>query len=158
MKKILSLTVLFAGISLAVFSQAQKENDKTHKRGREHPRIERKMTHRTPEEIAKAKTEDLDQRLKFTDTQRNEVYAVQLEQAKQTAAHRDEMKALQSKWREERKGSQAKLGEILTPEQQQQLKESYVQRYKDNRKGTKGEFRKRGMIKKKMSDQENAES
>ncbi len=157
MKKALSLAVLLAGISLATFAQEQKDTERSFKKERKHPRTEKKIADRTPEEIAKVKTEHLDKRLKFTDAQRTEVYAVQLEQAEQAATHRNEMKKLQSKWREEMKGSQVKLGEILTPEQQQQLKESYAQRRKDKFKGSKGEFRKRGMIEKRVPDTENTE-
>lgn len=157
MKKTLSLAVLFVGIGLATFAQEQKDTERSFKRERKHPRTERKIANRTPEEIAKVKTEQLDKRLKFTDAQRTEVYSVQLEHAKQAVAHRDEMKKLQSKWREEMKDSQKKMGEILTPEQQQRLKESYAHRRKGKFRGTKGEFRKRGMIEKQTPDTENRE-
>ncbi|HLT86340.1 MAG TPA: hypothetical protein VKZ57_02045 [Sphingobacterium sp.] len=157
MKKVLSLAVLFAGISLATFAQEQKDTERSFKKERKHPRMERKIANRTPEEIAKMKTEQLDKRLKFTDAQRTEVYAVQLEQAKRAATHRDEMRKLQSKWREEMKGSQEKMGEILTPEQQQQLKESYAQHRKGKFRGSKGEFRKRGTIEKQIPEAENTE-
>src|SRR5690606_42021533 len=77
MKKALSLAVLFAGISLATFAQEHKEIDKRLiKKERKHPRMVKKMEKQTPEEIAKLKTERLDKQLKFTDAQRNEVYAV----------------------------------------------------------------------------------
>lgn len=157
MKKVLSLAVLFAGISLATFAQEQKDTERSFKGERKQPRMEKKITPRTPEEIAKMKTEHLDKQLKLTDAQRAEVYAVQLEQAKRVAAHRDEMRKLQSKWREEMKGSQEKMGEILTPEQQQQLKEKYAQRGKGRFKGRKEEFRKRGMIEKQIPETENTE-
>lgn len=157
MKKALSLAVLFAGISLATFAQEQKETEPTFKRERKHPRMEKKITNRTPEETAKVKTDHLDKRLKFTDAQRAEVYAVQLEQAQQAAMHRDEMKKLQSKWREEMKGSQEKMGKILTPEQKEQLKESYAQRRKGEAKGPRGEYREKRTIENKMPATESTE-
>ncbi len=157
MKKALSLAVLFAGISLATFAQEQKETDHTFKRERKHPRMEKKITNRTPEEMAKVKTEHLDKRLKFTDAQRAEVYAVQLEQAKRVVVHRDEMKKMQSKWREEMKGSQEKMEKILTPEQKEQLKESYAQRRKGKAKGPRGEFRKKGTIERQVPATESTE-
>jgi protein CpxP len=157
MKKVLSLAVLFAGISLATFAQEQKDTERSFKKERKHPRMERKIANRTPEEIAKMKTEQLDKRLKFTDAQRTEVYAVQLEQAKRAATHRDEMRKLQSKWREEMKGSQEKMGKILTPEQKEQLKESYAQRRKGEAKGPRGEYREKRTIENKMPATESTE-
>lgn len=157
MKKALTLAVLFAGISLATFAQENKDTERSFKRERKHPRMEKKIADRTPEEIAKVKTEHLDKHLKFTDAQRTEVYALQLEQAKRAATHRDEMKKMQSKWREEMKGSAEKMGQILTPEQQEQLKERYAQRRKGKSKGPRGEFRKRGTIERQMPVTENKE-
>jgi len=157
MKKTLSLAVLFAGISLATFAQEQKDTERSLKRERKEPRMEKKIANRTPEEIAKVRTEQLDKRLKFTDTQRTEVYAIQLEQAEQAVAHREEMKKLQTKLRDEMKGSQKKMGEILTPEQQQLMRESYAQRRKGKWRGTKGEFRKKGIIENQMPSTENTD-
>lgn len=157
MKKILSLAVLFAGISIATFAQEQKDTERSFKRERKETRMEKKIANRTPEEMAEVKTEQLNKRLKFTDTQRTEVYAIQLEQAKKAMAHREEMKKLQTKLREGMKDSQKKMGEILTPEQQQLMRESYAQRRKGKWRGTKGEFRKRGMIEKQMPSTENTD-
>src|SRR5690606_15744338 len=117
----------------------------------------KKMEKQTPEEIAKLKTERLDKQLKFTDAQRNEVYAVQLEQAEKAAAHRSEMKTLQGKWREEMKGSQDKMKDILTAEQQEQMKERYAEQRKGKFRAPKKEFRKRGTIERSSPDTENTQ-
>lgn len=161
MKKVLSLAVLFAGISLATFAQEQKETKRPIKKDRK-PRMEKTIERRTPEDMAKSKTERLDKQLKFTDAQRAEVYALQLEQAEQAATYREEMKTLQGKLREEMKGSHEKMGKILTPEQQEQLKESYAQRDKGKFRTPrgefkKGEFKKRGSFENKIPDTEKAE-
>ncbi|PRD57277.1 hypothetical protein C5749_08795 [Sphingobacterium gobiense] len=148
--------MLFAGISLATFAQEEKGTRRPITKDRK-PRMEKKIQ-RTPEEIAKLKMEHLDKYLKFTDAQRSEVYAIQLEQAIQAVAHREEMKNLHDKKREDIKDSREKMSEILTTEQKELLKKSYAQRHKGNFKRTKRDFRKRGMIEKKMTDAENVES
>lgn len=127
MKKLLSLAVLFAGISVATFAQEQKDGDRPVRKERKHARHERQQEKRSPEEIAKLKTDRLDKALKFTDAQRKEVYSVQLDQAKRQVAHRADMKKLQDKWREEAKGSRQALAKVLTPAQQEQLKEKFAQ-------------------------------
>lgn len=157
MKKVLSLAVLFAGISLATFAQEQVDAKRPIKKDRK-PRMEKKIERRTPVEIAKSKTDRLDKELKFTDAQRAEIYAVQLEQAESAVAHRKEMKTLQGKRWEDMKSSREKMGKILTSEQQEQLKESYAQRRKDKFDTPKREFRKRGMLKKQTPDTEKTES
>lgn len=157
MKKVLSLAVLFAGISFATFAQEQVETKRPIKKDRK-PRMEKKMERRTPEEIAKWKTERLDKQLSFTDAQRSEVYAVQLEQAKQATMHRKEMKTLQGKRRKDMKGAHEKMAEILTPEQQQQLKESYAQRRKGKFRASKRDFKKRGGFEKPVTDTEKTDS
>ncbi|PRD48322.1 hypothetical protein [Sphingobacterium haloxyli] len=155
MKKTLSLAVLFAGISLATFAQEEKGTRRPITKDRK-PRMEKRI-HGTPEEVAKLKTVRLDKHLKFTDAQRAEVYAVQLAQAKQAAVHREEMKNLHDRKRGDMKDSRAKMNEILTAEQKELLERSYAQRHQGNFKGTKREFKKRGMIEKKMTGAENTE-
>lgn len=123
MKKVLSLAVLFAGISLATFAQENKDVQATAKKGRHHHRVERKMEKRTPEQVASFQTDRLAKSLQFTDEQRKAVYAVQLEQAQNNAKHRQEMKA-----------SREKLAAILTPEQKEKLKAGFKQhKRKDQR-------------------------
>lgn len=127
MKKIVSLALLLTGISLATFAQEQRQIDRRAKNGDKHPRQERRMENRSPEEIAKLKTDRLDKELKFTDAQRKKVYAIELGQAKRQTAHRAEMKKLQDKWHQEMKGSHQELDKVLTAEQKQQMKEKLAQ-------------------------------
>ncbi|KGE15746.1 hypothetical protein [Sphingobacterium deserti] len=127
MKKILSLAILFSGISLATFAQEQQSAERSVRKERKHVRHQRHAENRNPEEIAKMKTERLDKELKFTNKQRNEVYAIQLEQAKRQLAHRDTMKEMQQKWRETSKGMHQEMANVLTAEQQELLKEKMAE-------------------------------
>lgn len=127
MKKILSLAILFSGISLATFAQEQQHKERPVRTERKHTRHQRHMENRNPEEVAKLKTERLDKELKFTDKQRNAVYAIQLEQAKRQVEHRTAMKEIQTKWRETSKGAHQEMASVLTPEQQAMFKEKVVE-------------------------------
>ena len=137
MKKVLSFAVLFAGISLATFAQENKDGQHAFKKGRKHHRMERKMDKRSAEEIAQFRTDRLDKSLKFTDAQRQEVYAVQLEQAQHAAKHREQMKAMAAERRSEMKASREKMKNILTEEQQKQLKDRYASRHRDTKRTLK---------------------
>lgn len=141
MKKILSLAILFTGISVATFAQDKQQAERPVKQERKHARQERRMENRTPEEMAQMKTDRLDQELRFTDAQRKEVYAIQLDQAKRQYAHRAEMKQLQQKWREETKVSQNKLSSVLSAEQQSLLKEKFVHGRKEKMMRKPGGFK-----------------
>src|SRR5690606_11960759 len=140
MKKTLFIAVLLGGFSLTTMAQASKVQDSDAKKERRHVRHERKIAERSPEEIAKSKTDPLDETLKFTDAQRQDGCAIREDHAKRQAAHREELRKLHSEWRKEAKGSREKLHEVLTPEQQQLTKEKFA----DNKK-VKG-MRKRGMF------------
>ncbi|WDF67822.1 hypothetical protein PQ465_16150 [Sphingobacterium oryzagri] len=146
MKKLASLAVLFAGISLATFAQEQKQGDRPVRKDRKHAAHERRMENRSPEEIAKVKTDRLGKELKFTDAQRKEVYSVQLEQAKRQVTHLADMKKLQDKWREEAKGSRQAMVKVLTPEQQELLKQKFAEGKRE-----KG-MRKPGALKGRQGD------
>ncbi|GHE48510.1 hypothetical protein [Sphingobacterium griseoflavum] len=143
MKKILSLVILFAGIGLTTFAQEQPTVDSKANRERKHPRQERRVEHRSPEEVAKLKTDRLDKHLNFTDEQRAAVFAVQLDQAKRQIAYRTEISALQKKWRQEAKGTKQELAQILTAEQQNVLKEKFAGERKDRMMRKPGGFKGR---------------
>src|SRR5690606_2817432 len=127
MKKGIKLAKLVTGISFITF-----EEEKIEKKGHIHKnrkaRMEKKFDRRTPEEIALQKTDHLDEKLTLSEGQRAEMYALQLDYAKRTATHREEMKKRQAEWHEDMKNTQKRIGAILTPEQQEQLKERYAQR------------------------------
>jgi len=160
MKKILSLTLLLSGLTLATFAQQDgKANDSSVKKERRLPKKERHMERKSPEEIAKVRTEHLDKQLKFTEAQRNEVYALQLAQAKRHEAHRSEMKKLQEKWKAEAKESHDKFQQTLTPEQQQLMKEKFANaknkkmlRKREDYRGKEGFRGRKPMIKEDKSE------
>ncbi len=98
MKKILVLAV--AALVMAAAS-ANAQPPKPHRDTQQRP---------TPEQMAQKMTAKLTNALKLTPEQEKEVYAVQLEQMKKTAAHRDAM-------RKERQSEAGKMKGILTAEQ-----------------------------------------
>ncbi len=141
MKKILSLALLLTGISVATFAQDRQDVERSVKQDRKHARQERRVENRSPEEMAKMKTDRLDKALKFTDAQRKEVYAIQLDQAKRQKEHRVAMKKLQQKWSEEAKGSQDKLSRVLSTEQQSILQEKFANGRKERMMRKPGGFK-----------------
>lgn len=156
MKKVFTLAALFTGISLATFAQERIETKRPIHKDRK-PRMEKKFDRRTPEEIALQQTDHLHEKLTLSDGQRSEIYALQLEYAKRTATHREEMKKKQAERHEDMKNTQKWIGAILTPEQQEQLKESYAQRRTGKNRGQRREFRKQLPIGNQMPEIDNSE-
>ena len=77
MKKVLSIALLLTGISFASFAQ---ENTGKSKEGRQ--RGDRKeMVQKSPEEVAKFRTDRLDKVVTLTDAQRTQVYSLYLKEA-----------------------------------------------------------------------------
>ncbi len=125
MNKIVTMAMLFTGISLATFAQQNNAlTDTTTHRNRHH-RHGRFVENKKPDEIAKIKTERLNKELKFTDEQRAQVYALQLKDANKSAEYRDQMKAVRDSHRQEMKGSHDELQEILSVEQKQILNDKF---------------------------------
>lgn len=147
MEKLLAFVLLLAGMSTATFAQESEGLAQSPKKMRKKPRMEKRIEQLTPEKIAERKTEHLSERLALTATQRDEIYAIQLEHAQKMAAYRSDKKEHQNKLREERMSSHEKMRAVLTPEQQEQLKESNVER-------SRGSFRntKRGLPKKEKKE------
>ena len=114
MKKFVAIALLLSGISFATLAQ---ETSKKGKEDRQH-RAKKEMVQKSPEEMAKYRTERLDKQVKLTDKQRQEVYALNLKnaQAKKTAME-SRQKENQGR-RNAMKATQAQLNQILTPEQQ----------------------------------------
>lgn len=139
MKKILSFAVLFAGLSVATFAQ-----DKAPVKKGKFERIKKERVQKTPEEIAKIRTERLDTELKFTDKQRQEVYSYNLEQAKK---HKEKAQVRQKQRAQERaemKADLEKFKSLLSAEQQKimadKLAKSQEKRF-NKRDGQKRKFR-----------------
>lgn len=115
MKKILSIALLLSGISFATMAQ---DAPKKIKEGRKH-NAKREMIQKSPEEIAKFRTERLDKEVKLSDKQRQEVYALQLNDAKANQKSVESRRKSREVNQENRKVSRAQLNKILTPEQQE---------------------------------------
>ncbi len=150
MKKLM-LSLALSGLMLAGFAQEKRDvkpemkemqtSVHKHKMGRMHDGFKNK----TPEEVAKMKTDRMDQKLKFTDKQRKDIYAFNLKQAKdhqKMAAERQEHRA---KMKKQRVAEYEKMMGMLTPEQQKTLKDSYA----ENRKMHKEHWKKDRQLKRK---------
>lgn len=125
MNKIITMGILSLGMCLAASAQEKIGTDEAMKRDIKRPYHERVMENKNPEEIAKIKTERLDKELKFTDEQRAQIYAIQLEDARKSLEYRDQHKKLRESHRQEMKGSHEKLHKILTEEQKKALNEKF---------------------------------
>lgn len=126
MKKILSVAVLLASMSLSTF--AQQVPHKVNKDSKRPPA--REMVNKSPEEVAKLRTERLDRELKFSDKQRKEVYAFHLKEAKEHKAKKDRAQKERQVTLKERKTSREKFEKILTPQQKEVLKNKLASREK----------------------------
>jgi periplasmic protein CpxP/Spy len=157
MKKIM-LSLALSGLMLTGFAQEKKDTKAEVKeidavmhghRDRGHKDFKNK----TPEEVAKIKTDRMDQKLKFTDKQREEVYAFHLKQAQDHKKIAAERKLYREKMRRQRKADHEKMMSLLTPEQQQTLKDAYA----ENRKTHSARWRKDKQMRSRDFKKENAE-
>ncbi len=137
MKKILTFAALFAGLSFAASAQTQDSVKKEVRQEMKHRKQVRsghkmgKMQSKTPEEIAKMKTERLDKELKFTDKQKQDIYAYNLDQAKKWKEKQEVRKADREARRTEMKAEREEFLKLLTPEQQETLKNKMAENRKD---------------------------
>jgi len=115
MKRILLITALIAGISATGFSQQRTRE------GRQQGQHKMPREHRSPEERAKQYTDALDRRLNLSDKQEQEVYRLELKNArKMEKSHQEMMKRHEKEMRgfkADREASEKKLNRILTEEQ-----------------------------------------
>ncbi|NGM61623.1 hypothetical protein G5B30_06795 [Sphingobacterium sp. SGG-5] len=125
MKKALSFVVLFAGLG---FLASAQDNTPTVKKDMRHrdKAVQERFEKKSPEEVAKIRTERLDKTLKFTDKQRQEVYAYNLDQAKKYKERAKVQKADRNAMREEMKADRERFKKLLTPDQQKILAEKYA--------------------------------
>lgn len=133
------LSLALSGLMLTGFaqekkdlkSQAEEVNVPTSKKwdGRKHNDLKNK----NPEEQARIKTDRMDQKLKFTDQQRKEVYAFHLKQAEDHKKIAAERKLYREKMRKQRAADHKKMMSLLTPEQQKALKDSYTENHRSHR-------------------------
>lgn len=159
MKKLM-LSIALSGLMLASFAQEKKDvkpetkemraSTHKHKAGRMHEGFKNK----TPEEVAKIKTDRMDQKLKFTDKQRKDIYAFNLKQAKDHQKLAAERKEHRAKMKKARVAEHEKMLGLLTPEQQKVLKDSYAENrkmhkehWKKDRQMRKRDFRKGDAVK-----------
>lgn len=111
---------------------------------------------RTPEEIAKASSDRLTQRLQLNSEQQKEVYSLNLEQAKKAEERRELNRSRMEELRKEREAQQEKLKSILTPEQLKTLNDSRASARNNNRRSN--DFRRGPNIVNKRSMNNNRDS
>lgn len=124
MKKIFTLAVLFTGLSVVSFAQDKSDNKRP---DRKSPRKEY-MVNKSPEDIAKIRTARLDKELKFTDKQREEVYAYNLDKAKKLKQRSEIRKKEHAAIQNEMKVDRDRFKNLLTEDQQKIMKERIVKR------------------------------
>lgn len=135
MKKIFTFVALFVGIGLVASAQERPTTEKKDRQFRGKFRQER-VEKRNPEEIAKIRTERLDKKLKFTDKQRADIYAYNLDQVNKFKERAAVQKKLREAQREEYKADREKFKNMLTAEQQEILANSVkANRGKINKEG-----------------------
>ncbi len=156
MKKIFTFVALFVGMGLVVSAQENQTSAKKDGKFRGKHRQER-VEKKSPEEIAKIRTERLDKTLTFTDKQREDVYSYNLNQAKKFKERAEVQKKDRETLRNELKADREKFTSLLTPEQQTILAEKSKEnresrmRYNKERQGGKGKVGDRPMRKKMNS-------
>jgi protein CpxP len=126
MKKILTLAVLFTGLSVTSFAQEKSDNKRSDRKEGKSPRKE--YTVKSPEDIAKIRTERLDKELKFTDKQRQEVYTYNLDQAKKLRQRSETRKKERVALQNEMKADRDRFKNLLTEDQQKIMKERIAKR------------------------------
>ncbi|TCK85434.1 hypothetical protein [Albibacterium bauzanense] len=117
------LMTLFIAFMISGFAFGQNVDQKTTER-----------TQRTPEEMAKASTDRLSQRLQLSADQQKEVYALTLEQAKKAEERKELNRTRMEEMLKERDAQQEKLKSILTPEQLKTFDESRASARNNNRR------------------------
>jgi|GEM_PF-870661 len=151
MKKVLSLAVLFAGLGIGyvtIAQEAPKKVDSTEILNKENRnRVKKDRVAKTPEEMAKFRTERLTKALSLTEKQSADIYAIFLASAKShgsvdkqnmTESQKEELKQL-------KQATMEKVNKVLTPEQQKlatELKKDKGEKMNHDRKGGKKQGKK----------------
>ena len=133
MKKLM-LSLLLSGVMFAGFAQekaniTENVNHDGHRSGKREFKLDKKSA----EEIAQLRTDRMDQKLKFTDKQRKEIYSLQLDQAKKDKKNFADRKATMEQMKKDRMAQREKLMKNLNPDQQKLYKESFAENHKQHR-------------------------
>lgn len=142
MKKTLLVIALCFSLGLMAFAQEKGDTSKRGVKARSKMTKER-VEKKTPEEIAKIRTEKLDKTLKFSDEQREEIYAYNLGQAKKHRERSQLEKKRKEEMRQEMKSDRERFNSLLTADQQKILNEKLVEHKGRYIEGKEGRFRGR---------------
>ena len=151
MKKLM-LSLLLSGVMLGSFAQ-QKNVKKSTDRDHEPKQKMEDLKGKSAEQIARLQTDRLDHRLKFTDKQRKEVYAIQLKEAKQMKNAFAKEESFRQAARKDRQQSHDKMMKVLSPEQQKMMHDSFAENRKDKRDvNSKDKQPRRSMLKNEVNE------
>ena len=117
MKKLILITLLFTGLGMAGFAQAKASK-----------------VHKSPEEKAKFKTEAMARDLKLSASQKDAVYKINLEAARERASYKSDKKAMDENsrkaFKDRNKAHEDKILGVLNAEQ----KDAFTKMKQDHNK------------------------
>ncbi|MFD2201693.1 DUF4890 domain-containing protein [Shivajiella indica] len=132
MKKLLMIAIIFS-LSLAAFGQREQQKEKP-----------------TPEQRAERMTDRMAEQLELTEVQKQEIYAINLQNAQkrqaEMEARRIEMEARREAMKSQMESQRAQIDAVLTPEQKEKWEEIRAEnrrkideRSRNGRGGSRGE-------------------
>lgn len=117
MKKIIAITVL----ATCLYSIGNAQERKTRNDKRTH--FKREIQNYNPEEVAKIRTDRLDKKLNFSESQKQEIYNLELDKAKRHKEVKEKQKLMREELRKDHQADREAFQKLLSPEQQKLLKE-----------------------------------
>lgn len=157
MKRFLVIVLVVSGITLGAFAQERVKKSEFDKKSYVRKEYVRKdMVKLSTEEIAKRQTDRLDKELKLTSKQRDEVYKIQLAQAKKIKNQQEARAKERKKVRKERLAQQDKFKKLLTTEQYVLWKNKVAKRSAKDFK--RGKVRDRELFDRKNDSKRSIES
>lgn len=151
MKKLFILLGVLVGLSSVSFAQEQ-EGKKA--KGKKSMKREWKKDF-SPEDMANKRTEHLDKIVSLSEEQKEQVYALTLENAQKAKERKDVTRKDREIMRQRFKAHQEAMNNILTAEQQELLKEQRVAARKDYQPRGKRNFEGKRNYRKPVKDTEN---
>jgi Spy/CpxP family protein refolding chaperone len=121
MKKL--MTTIGIGLMIAIISPATAQEGKPTNAKKEHKDL-------TPEERAQKRTDKMTKELELSEEQAKQVYAINLNDAKEMEAIRIEKEKLKKRAKAQREKSKAEMDNVLTAEQKvkmEQLKKAKIE-------------------------------
>ncbi|MGV6945316.1 hypothetical protein [Sphingobacterium kyonggiense] len=150
MKKVFAIAALIAGVTFAASAQDKKPEVRQEVQKERKMKVDHQRKAKSPEEVAKLKTEHMDKALKLTEQQKQDIYKFHLDKAKKLEVKREELMKAREVHRKEMRAEHETLKKLLTPEQQELYKNKLAEgrKYRGDREGRS--FKHREMRHKRM--------